>query len=65
MPKMKTHSGAKKRFIVNKKGKVKHKKAGLRHLMTGMDANRGRKLRRASYLNTKDSKAIKAAMPYA
>ena len=64
MPKIKTHSGAKKRFIISKNGKVKHKKAGLRHLLTGMSSNRGRKLRRAGALDETDTKIIKKYMPY-
>ncbi len=34
MPKLKTRSGAKKRFQVKKSGKVKHGKAFAKHLMT-------------------------------
>lgn len=34
MPKMKTHSGAKKRFSVTARGKVKARAAWKRHLMT-------------------------------
>ena len=33
MPKMKTHSGAKKRFKVTGSGKVKRSQANARHLM--------------------------------
>lgn len=33
MPKMKTHSGAKKRFRLTGTGKVVHKRAGKTHLM--------------------------------
>ncbi|MFH1368319.1 MAG: 50S ribosomal protein L35 [Elusimicrobiota bacterium] len=64
MPKIKSHSGAKKRFFVSKRGKVKHKKAGLRHLLTGMSSNRGRNLRHSTYLNDKDGKLLKRIMPY-
>lgn len=34
MPKMKTHSGAKKRFSVTRRGKVQARAAHKRHLMT-------------------------------
>ncbi len=34
MPKMKTHSGAKKRFSVTRRGKVQARSAHKRHLMT-------------------------------
>ena len=33
MPKMKTHSGAKKRFRVTGSGKIMHERAGKRHLL--------------------------------
>jgi len=33
MPKVKTHSGTSKRFKVTSSGKVKHKSAGMRHLL--------------------------------
>ena len=46
------------------KGKVKHKKPGLRHLLTGMDAGRGRHMRKAVYLNKVDSDVIKKLIPY-
>lgn len=64
MPKLKTHSGAKKRFKITKNGKVTHKKAGLRHLLTGMSSNRGRALGKKNQLPTGDAKVIKALMPY-
>ena len=38
MPKMKTHSGAKKRFEVLKSGKVKRKQTRLRHLNSHMSS---------------------------
>ncbi len=65
MPKMKTHSGAKKRFKVTKCGKVKHKKAGLRHLLTGMSSNRGRRLKKMDVLDPGETKVIKKYLPYA
>ena len=64
MPKAKTHSGAKKRFIITKNNKVKHKKMGLRHLMTGMSSNRGRKLTRSAILDKTQMPIIKKFMPY-
>ncbi|MCB0533962.1 MAG: 50S ribosomal protein L35 [Lewinellaceae bacterium] len=33
MPKMKTHSGAKKRFKVTGSGKIKRNRAGMRHIL--------------------------------
>lgn len=64
MPKMKTHSGAKKRFKITSSGKVFHKHPGLRHLLAGMKSSRGRNLRKPAILNKTDSKAIKRYLPY-
>ncbi len=65
MPKIRSHSGAKKRFRVTKKGKVKYKKMGLRHLLTGMPSKRGRKLRRSAILAPVEAKIVKRFIPYA
>jgi large subunit ribosomal protein L35 len=64
MPKIKSHRGVAKRFWVSANGKVKHKKPGLRHLLTGMDGGRGRHMRKAHYLNKTDSAVIKTLIPY-
>ena len=41
MPKIKTHSGAKKRFSVTKNGKVKRAKAFKRHILNKKSTNLG------------------------
>ncbi|MDR1474288.1 MAG: 50S ribosomal protein L35 [Endomicrobium sp.] len=64
MPKMKTHSGAKKRFKVTGTGKVKYKKPGQRHLMTGDSGNQNRKSRKPVLVTDSDVKTIKKIMPY-
>ena len=64
MPKMKTHSGAKKRFKVTASGKVKFKKPGKRHLMTGTDPGKAIKFRRSAVLNETETTAIKKFLPY-
>lgn len=46
MPKLKTHKGAKKRFKVTAKGKLKRKKAGLGHLCSHKKGKRKRQLRK-------------------
>jgi large subunit ribosomal protein L35 len=48
---MKTHSGAKKRFKVTARGKVKHRSAGLNHINAKMGRNRKRKLGMPSYVD--------------
>ncbi len=64
MPKMKTHSGAKKRFKVTGKGKVKYKKPGQRHLLTGDSGNQNRKARKSIIIAKADMKTMKKIMPY-
>ena len=50
MPKMKTNRSAAKRFSVSKTGKVKHKKAYLRHLLSTKSRARKRHLRQPGIL---------------
>jgi large subunit ribosomal protein L35 len=64
MPKLKSHSGAKKRFKITGRGKIVHKKAGARHLLQGMSASRSRQLRRPETLNLTQQKMIKKLLPY-
>lgn len=51
MPKMKTHSGAKKRFQVLKSGKVKRKQTGMKHLNSHMSSKRKRHLGDVVYVD--------------
>ncbi len=44
MPKMKTHSGAKKRFRVTGSGKIVHRQAGKMHLNEHKPTSRTRRL---------------------
>ncbi len=44
MPKMKTHSGAKKRFKITGSGKVTHRKNGKAHLNEHKPTSRTRRL---------------------
>jgi large subunit ribosomal protein L35 len=44
MPKMKTHSGAKKRFKVTGTGKLVHRQAGKRHLNEHKSSRQTRRL---------------------
>jgi large subunit ribosomal protein L35 len=63
--KMKTHSGAKKRFKLTGTGKVKYKQAKMRHIMTKKSQSMKRKARKGAILNKTDSRQIKALIPYA
>ena len=49
MPKIKTHSGASKRFKVTKNGKVKRNHANRSHILTKKSTKRKRGLRKATY----------------
>ncbi|GHT08752.1 50S ribosomal protein L35 [Endomicrobiia bacterium] len=64
VPKMKQHSGAKKRFKVTGKGKVKYKKPGQRHLLTGDSGNQNRKARKPAIVTKSDMKTMKKIMSY-
>jgi large subunit ribosomal protein L35 len=44
MPKMKTHSGAKKTFRVTGSGKIMHERAGKRHLLERKSTRQTRRL---------------------
>lgn len=60
MPKMKSHSGAKKRFKKTGNGKVKRKKANKGHLLTKKTSKRKRQLRKSVVMEDKaDRKRIK------
>ena len=48
MPKMKTHSGAKKTFRVTGSGKIMHERAGKRHLLEHKSARVTRRLSQES-----------------
>ena len=46
MPKLKSHKGLLKRVKITGKGKVKHKRAGMSHLMSGTPGKDKRKMNR-------------------
>jgi len=59
MPKMKTHSGAKKRFKVTATGKLTHRKAGKGHHMEVKASRRVRRLNVDSVLAPSDAKKVR------
>ncbi|MFN3826146.1 MAG: 50S ribosomal protein L35 [Micavibrio sp.] len=66
MPKMKTKSGAKKRFRVTASGKVKFKPAFARHMQMNKPKSMKRKTRGSEILNEIDTKIIlENFLPYA
>jgi large subunit ribosomal protein L35 len=56
MPKMKTHSGAKKRFKITGTGKLIHKRAGKGHLMEHKSSRRVRRITADAVLPKADAK---------
>ena len=64
MPKLKTHSGAKKRFSLTKSGKVKRARAFKSHILTKKDTKRKRGLRQGDYADVTNESAIKRMIPY-
>ena len=64
MPKLKTHSGAKKRFNLTKSGKVKRAHAFKSHILNKKDTKRTRRLRSTTYADATNQEAIKKMIPY-
>lgn len=64
MPKMKTNSGAKKRFKITGTGKIMRKKAGKRHILTKKRSKRKRKLGQPTQVDDTQKKNIKKMLPY-
>ena len=59
MPKMKTKSGAKKRFFFTAKGKIKRKKAYHSHILTKKSQHRKRNLRKAGKVSPADKARVR------
>ena len=59
MPKMKTHSGAKKRFKLTANGKVKARHAMRSHILGKKNAKRLRRLDAEMTLKPQDAKRVK------
>ncbi len=59
MPKMKTNSGAKKRFKVTASGKIKRACQGKNHILTKKDRKRKNNLRQGAYVDATQEKTIK------
>ncbi len=58
MPKLKTHSGSKKRFNLTKSGKVKVAKAFKSHILTKKTTKRTRRLRQGGYADKTTASTI-------
>jgi len=64
MPKLKTHSGAKKRFKLTKTGKVKRAHAFKSHILNKKSTKRKRNLRKGAIADRTNEKNIKILIPY-
>ena len=62
MPKMKTHSGAKKRFKTTGKGKIKARHAMTSHMLEHKSAKRKRRLSNDFVVAKQDEKRIKGLL---
>ena len=62
MPKMKTHSGAKKRFRVTPKGKVRARHAMKSHILGKKSSKRRRRLDEPVILKKGDARRVKGLL---
>jgi large subunit ribosomal protein L35 len=59
MPKLKTKSGAKKRFSITGSGKIKRKHAFKSHILTKKSTKRKRNLTYSALVDITDEKSVK------
>ena len=62
MPKMKTHSGAKKRFKKTATGKLRGRRANASHILEKKSPKRKRKLGRPAEIAKADQKRVKGLL---
>jgi large subunit ribosomal protein L35 len=65
MPKMKTKSGAAKRFRVRAGGSIKRGQAFKRHILTKKTTKSKRQLRGITGVHERDIDMVRAMLPYA
>lgn len=65
MPKLKTKSGAKKRFKVTGTGKIKRKKAYKSHILTKKETKQKRRLTHKTVVRKEDEENVRLMLPYA
>ena len=63
MPKLKSHSGAGKRFRVTKNGRIKRAKMGKNHILTKKETKRKRGLRAGGYVDSAFEGTIRNMLP--
>jgi large subunit ribosomal protein L35 len=59
MPKVKTHSGLKKRVHLTASGKLKRRKSFRSHILSSKTRKRKRQLRKATYVSKVEEKNLK------
>jgi len=64
MPKMKTKSGAAKRFKIRGSGSVKRSMAFKRHILTKKSSKTKRQLRGTTGVHAADASHVRAMLPY-
>ncbi len=64
MPKLKTHSGAAKRFKKTGTGKIKRGHSMKRHILTSKDTKRKRQLDTDTLVDPADARKIRRMIPY-
>ena len=64
MPKMKTHSGAKKRFKVTGSGKILRAHANKSHILNKKTRKRRRNLRSIAVVDKTNAMQIESLIPY-
>ena len=64
MPKMKSNSGAKKRFKFTGSGKIKRRKAFKQHILTKKSSKRKNQLGQDTLVDKADEKSVKRMLPY-
>ncbi|SEM81452.1 LSU ribosomal protein L35P [Nitrosomonas marina] len=65
MPKMKTKSGAAKRFKVRASGSIKRAQAFKRHILTKKTTKNKRQLRGIAAIHPSDTASVRSMLPYA
>ncbi len=64
MPKLKTSTTAAKRFKATGTGKLRRRKAYLRHILTTKSSKQKRNLRQGALVDDNNAKAIRRLLPY-
>ncbi len=64
MPKMKTHSGAAKRFRKSASGGFKRRQGFRSHILTKKSTKRKRQLRRSAQISAADTALVSKMLPY-